>query len=129
VYAPLNLFVAGSHVIGNQGAAGVDHQTVEGFLANRQQELDKLHAALRANTYRPQAVRRVWIPKPGSMERRPLGVPTVRDRVVQTALLHALEPITPACAVQRDRQVRCTDEHIPSHRRLSAYAATGRIIN
>jgi RNA-directed DNA polymerase len=93
VYAPLNLFAASSNVIGNRGAAGVDHQTVEAFLADRQQELDKLHEALRTNTYRPQAVRRVWIPKPGSTEQRPLGVPTVRDRVVQTALLHALEPI------------------------------------
>ena len=93
VYAPLNLFAASSHVIGNQGAAGVDHQTVEGLQANRLKELDKLHEALRTNTYRPQAVRRVWIPKPGSTEQRPLGVPTVRDRVVQTALLHVLEPI------------------------------------
>src|SRR5208283_213354 len=92
VYAPLNLFAASSHVIGNQGAAGVDHQTVEGLQANRLKELDKLHEALRTNAYRPQAVRRVWIPKPGSTEQRPLGVPTVRDRVVQTALLHVLEP-------------------------------------
>ena len=66
VYAPLNLFAASSHVIGNQGAAGVDHQTVEGLQANRLKELDRLHEALRTNTYRPQAVRRVWIPKPGS---------------------------------------------------------------
>ena len=55
VYAPLNLFAASSHVIGNQGAAGVDHQTVEGLQANRLKEVDKLHEALRTNTYRPQA--------------------------------------------------------------------------
>lgn len=93
VYAPLNLFAASGSVIGNGGAAGVDHQTVEDFLAHRQAELDRLHEALRTNTYRPQSVRRCWIPKPGSKEQRPLGVPTVRDRVVQTALLHVLEPI------------------------------------
>ena len=93
VYAPLNLFAASSNVIGNRGAAGVDHQSVEGFLANHRKELDRLHEALRTNAYRPQSVRRVWIPKPGSKEQRPLGVPTVRDRVVQTALLHVLEPI------------------------------------
>jgi RNA-directed DNA polymerase len=98
-YAPLNLFAASSHVIGNQGAAGVDHQTVENFEANRLKELDKLHETMRTSTYRPQAVRRVWIPKPGSTERRPLGVPTVRDRVVQTALLHVLEPIFDATFV------------------------------
>ena len=93
VYSPQNLFAASASVIGNRGAAGVDHQTVEGFLARRQEELDRLHEALRTNTYRPRAVQRVWIPKPGSQEQRPLGVPTVRDRVVQTALLHVLEPI------------------------------------
>jgi RNA-directed DNA polymerase len=93
VYAPLNLFVASESVIGNGGAAGVDHQTVEGFAAHRTGELGRLHESLRTDSYRPQAVQRVWIPKPGSSERRPLGVPTVRDRVVQTALLHVLEPI------------------------------------
>jgi RNA-directed DNA polymerase len=93
VYAPLNLFAASASVIGNQGAAGVDHQTVESFAAQRMKELDRLHESLRTDSYRPQAVRRVWIPKPGSKEQRPSGVPTVRDRVVQTALLHVLEPI------------------------------------
>jgi RNA-directed DNA polymerase len=93
VYAPLNLFAASESVIGKRGAAGVDHQTVANFLARQTEELDRLHEALRTNTYRPQAVRRVWIPKPGSREQRPLGVPAVRDRVVQTALLHVLEPI------------------------------------
>ena len=93
VYAPLNLFAASESVIGNRGAAGVDHQTVAELLANRRENLDRLHEALRTDSYRPQAVRRVWIPKPGSKEQRPLGVPTVRDRVVQTALLDVLEPI------------------------------------
>jgi RNA-directed DNA polymerase len=93
VYNPLNLWAASSHVIGNGGAAGVDHQTVERFSARRQQELDRLQEAMRTDSYRPQAIQRVWIPKPGSHEQRPLGIPTVRDRVVQTALLHVLEPI------------------------------------
>jgi RNA-directed DNA polymerase len=93
VYAPLNLFVASGNVIGNQGAAGVDHQTVEEFRVHREEELKRLHEALRTDTYCPQAVRRVWISKPGTNEQRPLGVPTVRDRAVQTAMLHVLEPI------------------------------------
>ena len=49
--------------------------------------------ALREGRYQPQGVRRVWITKPGSKEQRPLGIPTVRDRVVQTALMLVLEPI------------------------------------
>jgi RNA-directed DNA polymerase len=93
VYAPLNLFAASCQVIGNEGAAGIDHQTVKDFAANRQEELDRLEASLRTGTYRPQLVQRVWIPKPGGKEKRPLGVPTVRDRVVQTAALNVLEPI------------------------------------
>ena len=93
VFAPLNLFAASRNVIGNRGAAGVDHQTVDEFQRDQMKELDRLHEALRTNTYRPQAVQRVWIPKPGSNEKRPLGVPTVRDRVVQTAVLNVLEPI------------------------------------
>ena len=76
VYTPLNLFAASASVIGNQGAAGMDHQTVESFAANRVNELDRLHESLRTDSYRPQAVQRVWIPKPGSKEQRPLGVPT-----------------------------------------------------
>lgn len=93
VYTPLNLFAASTSVIANKGAAGVDHQTVDSFLARLPEELKRLEESLRNETYRPQAVRRTWIPKPGSTEKRPLGVPTVRDRVVQTALLHVLEPI------------------------------------
>ena len=55
--------------------------------------LRTLSEQLRSGTYRPQAIRRKHIPKPGSRETRPLGIPTVRDRVVQTALRNVLEPI------------------------------------
>lgn len=93
VYSPPNLYTSSSKVLGKGGAAGVDHQSTEEFEAHRREELARLHEALRTEKYRPQAVRRTWIPKPGTSERRPLGIPTVRDRVVQTALLHVLEPI------------------------------------
>jgi RNA-directed DNA polymerase len=93
VHAERNLYTASSKVLANEGAAGVDHMSTAEFEAHRREELERLAAALRTDSYRPQAVRRTWIDKPGSNEQRPLGIPTVRDRVVQTALLHVLEPI------------------------------------
>ena len=77
----------------NKGAAGVDHVTVEQFAGDLDANLRRLTEGLRTGTYRPQAIRRHYIPKPGSQEKRPLGIPTVRDRVVQTALRMVLEPI------------------------------------
>ena len=67
--------------------------TVEEFGKRLAGNLDELVAQLKDGTFRPQAVRRVNIPKPGSKETRPLGIPTVRDRVVQGALRQVLEPI------------------------------------
>lgn len=96
VYSRRNLEAACTRVQGNHGAAGVDHQSVADFAANRVEELTRLANDLRTDAYRPQAIQRVWIPKPGRPEQRPLGVPTVRDRVVQTALVHVLEPILDA---------------------------------
>src|SRR5437870_135846 len=93
VFSRQNLFDAARRVIGNQGKAGVDHVDVKTFEVKLGEELDKLTETLRLDTYRPQAIRRVWIPKPGSPEKRPLGIPTVRDRVVQTAVLNVIEPI------------------------------------
>jgi RNA-directed DNA polymerase len=93
VYALPNLRKAFEKVKANGGAAGVDHVTVEEFERHREANLEKLSQALREGSYRPQAIRRVWIPKPGSKEKRPLGIPTVRDRVVQAALRAVLEPI------------------------------------
>ena len=77
----------------NQGAPGVDGQSFAGIEAAGLEEwLNGIGNDLRAKTYRPQAVRRVNIPKPGGGE-RPLGIPTIRDRVVQTAAKLVLEPI------------------------------------
>jgi len=93
VHRDSTLRVAFSRVAANEGAAGVDHVSVTMFEDRLDENLKELDDALRTATYRPQAIRRHYIPKPGSQERRPLGIPTVRDRVVQTALRLVLEPI------------------------------------
>ena len=93
VYALPNLRQAFARVKANEGAAGVDHVTVKEFEAHLEANLEKLSRALADGSYRPQAVRRQWIEKLGSQEQRPLGIPTVRDRVVQAALRAVLEPI------------------------------------
>ena len=93
VYRPETLRRAFTRVKANKGAPGVDHQTIGMFEERLDENLQRLHEELKAGTYRPQAIRRVWIPKPGRREKRPLGIPTVRDRVVQTALRAVLEPI------------------------------------
>jgi RNA-directed DNA polymerase len=77
----------------NGGVAGVDGQTFEDIEAyGRQRWLTELADRLRNRTYRPQAVRRVWIPKPDGKQ-RPLGIPTIADRVVQMAVVLVLEPV------------------------------------
>jgi RNA-directed DNA polymerase len=93
VYSAANLSASYAKVAANGGAAGIDHVTVEEFTRQLSGNLGKLATQLADQTYRPQAVRRVQIPKPGTKEKRPLGIPTVRDRVVQGALRHVLEPI------------------------------------
>ena len=73
----------------NAGAAGVDRISVEFFEKDSQQRLLAVNERLMKNNYRPQAIRRVYIPKAGSSETRPPGIPTVTDRVVQAALKRA----------------------------------------
>ena len=93
VYERRNLVSSYNKVASNGGCAGVDHVSVERFTQDLERHLDQLQVQLREQRYHPQAIRRAYIPKPGSREQRPLGIPTVRDRVVQGALRHVLEPI------------------------------------
>jgi RNA-directed DNA polymerase len=92
VYRPATLQAAWRKVAANAGAAGVDRQSVEQFAARAEVYLGELEAALKAGRYEPLAVLRVEIPKgPGKV--RPLGIPAVKDRIVQTAVKLVLEPI------------------------------------
>jgi len=91
VYCSLNLSCSAQKVLGKNGAAGVDWQTCSEFAEHEQAELDRLQEELGDGTYRPAAVLRRWIPKADRSGTRPLGIPTVRDRVVQTAVVHVFE--------------------------------------
>lgn len=93
VYRLGNLKSAFERVKRRKGGPGVDHETIEMYEQNLEANLRKASEELASGRYKPQAIKRTWIPKPGSREKRPLGVPTVRDRVVQAALRHVLEPI------------------------------------
>ena len=92
VFAPKTLATAWTKVLANKGAAGVDGQSIERFAAKADDYLSELSAALRDGGYVPQSVRRVDIPK-GDGRTRPLGIPTVKDRIVQQAVRIVIEPI------------------------------------
>src|SRR5437762_10086411 len=90
VYQRKNL----EEVKANRGSGGMDGQSLEAFAAQLDQQLDRLQSELKDETYQPQPVRQVQIPKAGKPgEFRTLGVPTSYDRVCQQALLNRLEPI------------------------------------
>ncbi len=94
VYSRKNLKLAWERVRANQGAGGTDGVTIGEFEADLDANLERLHCELREKTYRPQAVRRLEIPKRGAPGKtRPLGIPSVYDRVCQQALVNRLEPI------------------------------------
>jgi RNA-directed DNA polymerase len=93
VYGLANLMSAFREVKRRKGGPGVDHQTIEMYERELIENLRKLSTELASGVYRPRAIKRRWIEKPGSREKRPLGIPTVRDRVAQAALRHVLEPI------------------------------------
>ena len=87
-----NLLRAWQRVKSNAGAPGIDGMTVEGFPAFCREHWSRIRSALMEGTYRPAPVRRVFIPKPDGSQ-RPLGVPTVLDRVIQQALAQVLTPL------------------------------------
>jgi RNA-directed DNA polymerase len=93
VWSEKNLQSALEQVLYNGGSAGVDGRSVAAVGRQSEEEIAILHRQLRAENYEPTPVKRVWIPKQGSPEKRPLGVPTVRDRIMQTALRNVIEPI------------------------------------
>ncbi|MEK7842932.1 MAG: reverse transcriptase domain-containing protein [Pseudomonadota bacterium] len=92
VYRPSTLQAAWEQVKANRGAAGIDRQSIEGFAAHAERYLNELAKDLEEGRYQAQAVRRVEIPKAGG-KTRPLGIPTVKDRIVQTAVKRVIEPI------------------------------------
>jgi RNA-directed DNA polymerase len=92
VYDRVTLEAAWKRVAANKGAAGIDKVSVKRFKACKDLYLTELENDLRKGRYQPEAVRRVYIPK-GKGQTRPLGIPTVKDRVVQAALKIVLEPI------------------------------------
>jgi len=92
VYRLDNLERACRAVRANKGAPGVDGETVEAFGKNMRERLNQLHHELKTGNYEPKPVLRVEIPKADG-SKRPLGIPTVTDRIVQQALLNILQPI------------------------------------
>ncbi|MFO0952531.1 MAG: group II intron reverse transcriptase/maturase [Isosphaeraceae bacterium] len=93
VFSERNLFAAFQQVASKGGAAGVDHVSVAQFERALPESLWEVSDQLKHGTYQPQSIRRVHIPKPGTNETRPLGIPTVRDRMVQAAVVNVIEPI------------------------------------
>ncbi len=92
VYSLPNLYASFTSVKRNKGASGIDGQSIENFDEQLAVNINQLHDELMAGTYEPSPVRRVEIPKPNG-KMRPLGIPTVRDRVVQQAILNIIQPI------------------------------------
>ncbi len=93
VYAEETLWAGWRTVKRNGKSGGVDGQTIVQFDRHAAERISRLHEQIRTGAYEPQPVRRVLIPKAGSRALRPLGIPTIRDRVVQTALRDVIEPI------------------------------------
>jgi RNA-directed DNA polymerase len=126
VWAPATLAAAWAKVRANGGAAGVDGVSVERFAARSEEYLAELSLALREGSYRPQAVRRVEIPKDDGRT-RPLGIPAVKDRIVQTAVKFVIEPIFEHRFVEGSYGFRpgrgCRDalrESLPPRKRICA---------
>ena len=97
------LRVAHHHVNSNQGreTAGIDGETMSHFNGNLEGNLEELRQLLKAKTFEPVPVHRVYIQKADGKKKRPLGIPTIRDRIVQEALRMILEPIWEADFSQR----------------------------
>jgi RNA-directed DNA polymerase len=121
------LQLAWEKVRGNAGSCGVDGITIGHFEQHSQSRLLAVNEHLRKGTYQPKPVKRVWIDKPGSAEKRPLGIPTVTDRIVQTAMRMVIEPIFEKCFAEHSYGFRpgrgCKD----ALRRVDELLKAGRL--
>jgi group II intron reverse transcriptase/maturase len=93
VYCLENLRLASARVCSNKGAAGLDGMSVQQWRNHEEQNLAQLRRLLLEDRYRAKPVKRAYIPKPGSSQRRPLGIPVVGDRVCQMAVAQKLSPV------------------------------------
>ena len=126
VWDSSHLTLGAWEVIRNEGAPGVDHRSCELLERELSAEVDLLQRQLREGTYRPQPVKRVWIEKPGQTEKRPLGIPTVRDRVVQATVRMVIEPIFEAEFVEHSYGFRPGRGAIPALERVEELLKEGQ---
>jgi RNA-directed DNA polymerase len=94
VYQITNIKMAWDQVRRNKGVGGIDNETIETFASKENEEINELRKELKEGEYKPLPVKRVYIDKRGAAgEKRPLGIPTIKDRICQQALKNRLEPI------------------------------------
>src|SRR5258708_17002811 len=93
VFSERNLWASFQQVASKNGSAGVDHVSIAQFERGVPETIWEVSDQLKQGRYQPQAIRRVHIPKPGTHETRPLGIPTGRDLTVHAAVVHVIEPV------------------------------------
>lgn len=124
VYKRINLYIAYERVRQNKGAGGVDGVSLEEFGRNLEYNLEEIHRLLYEDRYEPQPVRRVYIPKPDG-DKRPLGIPTVRDRVTQQALLNRIGTIFEAKFIDCSYGFRPNRSALEAVKRVEEYLRDG----
>ena len=122
-----NLQSALKRVVQNKGAAGVDGKTAEQYLLESPHRLVQVQERLKTGRYTAQPVKGVWIPKLGSKELRPLGVPVVEDRVVETAVRNVIEPVFENIFAEHSYGFRPRRGAKDALRRVDQLLNTGRV--
>jgi RNA-directed DNA polymerase len=125
VYRRSNLESAWKQVRRNKGCSGIDKQSIAMFEHHASDRLDKLHDELQNDRYRANDIRRAYIEKSGSKKKRPLGIPTVKDRIVQTALRNAIQPIFERKLVEHSYGYRPRRNAKDALRRVTTLMAEG----
>jgi RNA-directed DNA polymerase len=118
------LDAAWKKVRANRGSGGIDGETIESFEAKKESELAEVRRLLKERRYRPQPVRRVFIPKPDG-RKRPLGIPTIRDRVVQQTMKDLLEPIFEEIFLEGSHGYRPGKDAHQAMRKVQGYIGRG----